>query len=158
MVERHYTIDEDDSINPHHEHVQATTTLRSEVVVEEIVNELRLKNPFEERYAQFEFDLDMVWEQAKALLDFTPEIRPETGETTEMSFPNTSFLTFEEEEKDEHLESVEHLGVRKWVLKFIPLSQSLLRHFMSPSFNSSMPQRAILCQNSQKFTHICAQI
>jgi hypothetical protein len=46
-------------------------------------------------------------------LDFTPEIRPETGETTEMSFPNTSFLTSEEEEKDEHLESVEHLGVRK---------------------------------------------
>jgi hypothetical protein len=60
MVERHYTIDEDDSINPHHEHVQATTTLRSEVVVEEIVNELRLKNTFEERYVQFEFDLDMV--------------------------------------------------------------------------------------------------
>jgi len=34
MAERHYMIDEDDSSNHHHEHVQATTTLGSEEVVE----------------------------------------------------------------------------------------------------------------------------
>jgi hypothetical protein len=33
MVERHYMIDEDDSSNLYHEHVQATTTLGSEEVV-----------------------------------------------------------------------------------------------------------------------------
>jgi len=33
MSERHYMIDEDDSNNLHYEHVQATATLRSEVVV-----------------------------------------------------------------------------------------------------------------------------
>jgi len=102
-------IDEDDSSNPHHEHVQATTTLGSEVVVEEIVNEPSLEDPFEESCAQFEFDLDMVCEQAEALLDSTPEIRLKNGETTKISFPNTSSLAAEEEEKDEHLESVEHL-------------------------------------------------
>jgi hypothetical protein len=78
-------IDEDDSSNPHHEHFQATTTLGSEVVVEEIVNEPSLEDPFEESCAQFEFDLDMVCEQAEALLDSTLEIRPENGETTKIS-------------------------------------------------------------------------
>jgi len=29
MAERHYIIDEDESNNPNHEHVQATTTLGS---------------------------------------------------------------------------------------------------------------------------------
>jgi hypothetical protein len=98
MVERHYMIDDDDSNNPHHEHVQATTTLGSEEVVEEIVNEPSLKNC---SCAQFEFDLDldMVCEQTEALFYSTPEIRPENGETTGISFPNTSSSVAEEEEK-----------------------------------------------------------
>jgi hypothetical protein len=50
----------------------------------------------------------LVPEQDEALLDSTPEIRPENGETTEISFPTTSSSTTEEE-KGEHLESVEHL-------------------------------------------------
>jgi len=109
MAEGHYITDEDDSNNPHYEHVQATTTLGSEVVFETIVNEPNLNDPFEESCVQFEFDLDLVLEQDKALLDSTPEIRPENGETTEISFPNTYSSVAEEEEKGEHLEFVEHL-------------------------------------------------
>jgi hypothetical protein len=111
MVERHNMIDEDDSSNPHHEHVQATTILGSEEVVEEIVNGPSLEDSLEESFAYLEFDLDldMIHEQAEALLDSTPEIRPDNGETAEISFPNTSSSAAEEEEKDEHLESFEHL-------------------------------------------------
>jgi hypothetical protein len=41
-----------------------------------------LKDPLEESFAQFEFDLDldMVYEQAKALLDPTPKMWIENGE------------------------------------------------------------------------------
>jgi hypothetical protein len=90
---RHYMIDEDDSSNPHHEHVQATTTLGSEEVVEEIVNEPSLEDPLEESFAHLEFDLDldMIHEQAEDLLDST-----ENGKTTEIS------AAAEEEEKDLH--------------------------------------------------------
>jgi hypothetical protein len=49
MAERHYMIDENESNNPHHEHVQATTTLGSEEV---IVNKPSLDDPFEDRCAQ----------------------------------------------------------------------------------------------------------
>jgi hypothetical protein len=49
----------------------------------------------------------MLCEQAEALLDSTPKIRPENGETTRISFPSSS--TAEEEEKEGHLESIEHL-------------------------------------------------
>jgi hypothetical protein len=70
-----------------------------------------LEDPLEESFAHLEFDLDidMIHEQAEALLDSTLEMRPENGETTEISFPNTSSSAVEEEEKDEHLESFEHL-------------------------------------------------
>jgi hypothetical protein len=34
MIERHYMIDEDDSKNSYHEHVQVTTTLESEAIVD----------------------------------------------------------------------------------------------------------------------------
>jgi hypothetical protein len=74
MATRHYMIDEDDSNNLHHENVQATATLRSEVVVAEIVNEPTLDDPFEESCAQIKFDLDLVPEQDEALLDSTLEI------------------------------------------------------------------------------------
>ena len=52
-----------------------------------------LDDPLEESFAQFEIDLnvDMIHEQAKALLDPTPEIRTENGE----------------EVKEEHLEQIE---------------------------------------------------
>jgi hypothetical protein len=103
MVERHYMFDEKESSNPHHEHAYATTTLGSEEVVEEIVNEPSLEDPLEESFAHLEFDLDldMIHEQA--------EIRPVNRETTEISFPNTFSSAAEEEEKEEHLEFVEHL-------------------------------------------------
>jgi hypothetical protein len=39
------------------------------------------------------------------------EIRPKNGETTKISFPNTSSSTAEEEEKNERLESFEHLAL-----------------------------------------------
>jgi hypothetical protein len=75
MVERYYMIDENESSNPHHEHAHATTTISSEEVVEEIVNEPSLEDPLEESFAHLEFDLDldMIHEQAEALLDSTPE-------------------------------------------------------------------------------------
>jgi hypothetical protein len=85
-------IDENESSNPHHEHAYANTTLGSEEVVEEIVNEPSLKDPLQESCAKFEFDLDlnMVCEQTEALLDSIPETRPENGETYEISSPDTS--------------------------------------------------------------------
>jgi hypothetical protein len=46
MVEGYYMIDDDDSSNPHYEHIQATTTHGSDVVFEEIVNEPSLKGHF----------------------------------------------------------------------------------------------------------------
>ena len=68
----------------------------------------------EESFAQFEFnlDLDMICEQAKALLDSTPEMRTENGETTKISFPNSFSSTVEPfiiennkvEEKEEQIE------------------------------------------------------
>jgi hypothetical protein len=75
-------IDEDCPSDPHHEHVQATTTFESEEVVEEIFCEPSLEDPLEESFAQFEFDLDidMIHEQAKALLGPTPEMQTDNGE------------------------------------------------------------------------------
>jgi hypothetical protein len=109
MATGHYMIDDDDFNNPYYEHVQATSTLGSVVVFEEIVNEPSLEDPFEESGAQIKFDLDLVPKKDKALLDSTLEIRLENEEITEISFPNTSSSKAEEEEKGEHLESVEHL-------------------------------------------------
>jgi hypothetical protein len=109
MATGHYMIDEDDFSNSYHEHVQATATLGSEIVFKEIVNEPSLEDPFGKSCAQFEFDLDLNSEQDEALVDPTPETRPEKGETTEISFLNTSSSAAEFEEKGEHLESVEHL-------------------------------------------------
>jgi hypothetical protein len=82
MARRQYMIDEDCPSNPHHEHVQATTTFESEEVVEEIFCEPSLEDPLEESFTQDEFDLDfdMVHEQAKALLDPTSKMRTENGE------------------------------------------------------------------------------
>jgi hypothetical protein len=76
MVERHYLIDENESSDLHHGHAHATTTLGSEKVVEEIVNEPSLEDPLEESFAhlKFDMDLDMIHEQAEALLDSTPKI------------------------------------------------------------------------------------
>jgi hypothetical protein len=75
-------IDEDCPSDLHHELVQATTTFESEEVVEEIFYEPRLKDPLEKSFAQFEFnlDIDMIHEQAKALLDLILEMRTENGE------------------------------------------------------------------------------
>jgi hypothetical protein len=82
MVRGQYMIDEDCPSDPHHEHVQATTTFESEEVVKEIFCEPSLEDPLEKSFAQFEFDLDidMIHEQAKALLDPTPKMQTENGE------------------------------------------------------------------------------
>jgi hypothetical protein len=82
MARGQYMIDEDCPSDHHHEHVQATTTFESEEVVEEIFCEPSLEDPLEKSFAQFEFDLDidMIHEQAKALLDPTPEMRTKNGE------------------------------------------------------------------------------
>jgi uncharacterized coiled-coil protein SlyX len=48
MARRQYMIDEDYPSDPHHEHFQATTTLGSEEIVDDIVSELSLKDPEEE--------------------------------------------------------------------------------------------------------------
>jgi hypothetical protein len=47
-----------------------------------LFKEPSLEDPLEESFAQFEFDLDldMVHEQAKALLDPAPEMQIENGE------------------------------------------------------------------------------
>jgi hypothetical protein len=173
MVERHYMIDENESSNPHHDHAHTTTTIWSEEFVEEIVNESSLEDPLEENFAHLEFDLnlDMIHEQAEALLDSTPEIRPKNGETTEISSPNRFSSIAEEEEKEEHLESVEHLEqieprstpnlsndkeITTEAHSFIPF---LLRHFMSPKlqfFNVSKSHLMInlskdLCTQGHKF-------
>jgi hypothetical protein len=105
MATGYYMINKDDFSISYHEHAQATAALGSEVVFEEIVNEPSLKDHF----AQIEYNLDLVPEQEEALLDSTLETRPENGETTEISFPNTSSSAAKFEEKGEHLESVEHL-------------------------------------------------
>ena len=76
-------------------------------------NEPSLEDPFEESFAQFEFnlDLDMLCEQAKALLDSTLEMQTENEETIEISFPNSFSSAIEPfiietnkvEEKDEQI-------------------------------------------------------
>jgi hypothetical protein len=106
VATRYYMIDEDDFSISYHEHAQATATLGSEVVFEEIANGPSLEDPFEESDAQIEFNLDLVPEQEEALLDPTPETRPENGETIEISLPNTSssVAEFEKEGGEEHLE------------------------------------------------------
>ena len=52
-------IDEDASSNSYHKHVQATTTLGNEEIVEEIFCEPSLKDPSGERFDQFGGDLDL---------------------------------------------------------------------------------------------------
>jgi hypothetical protein len=90
-------IDEDDTNNPYHEHVQATTTIGIEEIIEETCNEPSLEDPLGECFAQFGCGLylDKLLEQADALLDSTPKMRTENGETTEISFPNPSSLAVE---------------------------------------------------------------
>jgi hypothetical protein len=72
-------------------------------------SEPSLKDPLGECFAQFEFnlDLDMICEQAKALLDSTPKMQIENGETVEISFPNSSSLAIEpfiSKKQVEHIE------------------------------------------------------
>ena len=91
MVKGHYMIDEDGPNNSYHEHVQATT-FGSEEVVKETINEPSLEDPLETCLAQFgdDLDLDKLLEQADAILDPTPKVQTENGETTKISFPNSS--------------------------------------------------------------------
>jgi hypothetical protein len=59
MVRKQYMIDEVDISNPHHEHVQATTTRGSEEIVDETGSELSLKEPKVECFTQDEDDLNL---------------------------------------------------------------------------------------------------
>jgi exonuclease VII small subunit len=54
MARGQYMIDKDCPNDPHHEHVQATTTFESEEVVEEIFCEPSLEDPLEERFDHLE--------------------------------------------------------------------------------------------------------
>jgi hypothetical protein len=58
MARGQYMIDEYYPSDPHHEHVQATTTHGSKEVVEEIFCEPNLKDPSGERFDQIECNLD----------------------------------------------------------------------------------------------------
>jgi hypothetical protein len=80
-------------------------------------SEPSLEDPLGECFAQFEFDLDldMIREQAEALLDSTPKMRIENGETTKISSPKSSSSTgkpfivdrYKEEGKEEQVEHTE---------------------------------------------------
>jgi hypothetical protein len=80
-------------------------------------SEPSLEDPLGECFAQFEFnlDLDMIYEQAEALLDSTPKMRIENGETIEISSPKSSSSiakplivdNYEAEGKEEQVEHTE---------------------------------------------------
>jgi hypothetical protein len=105
MTRGQYMIDEDGPTNSYHEHVQATT-FGSEEVVKETVNEPSLEDPLEACLAQFgdDLDFDKLLEQVDAVLDPTPEVRTENGETSEISFHNSSLLAAEPFIVDNHEE------------------------------------------------------
>jgi hypothetical protein len=67
MVRGQYMINEDSPRDPHHEHVQATTTRGSEEIVDDTVSELRLEDPKVECFTQDgdDMNLDKFLEQAK---------------------------------------------------------------------------------------------
>jgi hypothetical protein len=115
-------IDEDGSNNSYHEHVQATT-FGSEEVVKETVNEPSLKDPLEACLAQSgdNLDLEKLLEQADEILDPTPEVQMEKGETIEISFPNSSLLAAEPFIVDNHSSMLS--------LYNHPPQESLVQHF-----------------------------
>jgi hypothetical protein len=80
MAREQYMIDEDDISNPHHEHVQATTTRGSEEIVDETVSELSLEDPEVECFTQDgnDLDLDKFLEQAKTFNE--PSLEDPLGE------------------------------------------------------------------------------
>jgi hypothetical protein len=59
MAKGQYMIDKDCPSDPHHEHVQATTTFVSEEVVEEIFCEPSFEDSLEECFDHFGDDLDL---------------------------------------------------------------------------------------------------
>jgi hypothetical protein len=67
MARGQYMIDEDCPSNPHHEHVQATTTCGSKEIVDDTVSELSLEDPEVECFTQDgeDLNLDKFLEQAK---------------------------------------------------------------------------------------------
>jgi hypothetical protein len=59
MAREQHMIDEDDISNPHHKHVQATTTRGSEKIVDETVSELSLEDLEVECFTQDGDDLNL---------------------------------------------------------------------------------------------------
>ena len=107
-----------------------------------------LEDPLEESFAQFKFDLDldMIHEQAKALVDPTPELRTENGE----------------EVKEEHLEQIEpplepsndkEMSSEAHSFITIPLEK-----YHEPPVSSFQCLRTIVCRDLQGITHRRSQI
>jgi hypothetical protein len=59
MARKQYMTDENNISNPHHKHVQDTTTRGSEEIVDEIVSELSLEDPEVEGFSQDDVDLNL---------------------------------------------------------------------------------------------------
>jgi hypothetical protein len=80
MARGQYMIDEDCPSDPHHEHVQATTTFESEEVVEEIFCEPSFEDPLEERFDHFgdDLDLDKLLDHADILVSQVSRIHQES--------------------------------------------------------------------------------
>ena len=102
-------IDEDDISNPHHEHVQVTTTRGSEEIVDETVSELSLEDPKVECFTQdvSDLNLDRLLGQAGILCE--PNIEdPEVKCFAQSDLDLDKFLeqakTFNEPSLDDHLE------------------------------------------------------
>jgi hypothetical protein len=132
MAKGKYMIDKDGPSNSYHEHVQPTT-FGSVEVVKETVNEPSVEDPLEACLAQFrdDLDLDKLFEQAYAILDPTLEVRTENGETTKISFPNSSSLAAEPFIMDNHEEKEKKKLVRNFTWKHstpTPINLNLLVH------------------------------
>jgi hypothetical protein len=88
---------------------QTTTTPENEETVREIFSEPSLEDPLEERFAQFEFDLDLdtIREQDEALLDSTSKnnkVEEEEEQTKVLEEPH-----WEKEESTETSSTLAHI-------------------------------------------------
>jgi hypothetical protein len=94
MTRGQYMIDDDCPSDPHHEHVQATTTNGSEEVVDEIFCEPSLEDWLEERFDQFgdDLDLDKLLDHADTFCE--PSLEDPSGECFDQIECNLDFDEF----------------------------------------------------------------
>jgi hypothetical protein len=146
-------------------HEQTTTTLENEETVQEIFSESSLEDPLEERFAQFEFDLDLnkIREQAEALLDSTPknnkveeeeeqtEVLEKPHQEKEESTKTSSTLAHipdvpraKERSRlglcDEQIEGIKIEKLPEYSSYFIPVHDSLLNEKLFEKTQSGPPQ------------------